>query len=180
MSDTLKGLLLCTVFLTGFAACSSPQKTATVPKVESKKDYPQWFQANSFSADSTVFHGYAQAVAADSAVAVANAVLQARANLETGLANLLEEVRTEQEKSGVDVVTKKGFILSLRNAHQQSEQAAAKSNGAAYAKKGHYLGYAEVELTKVEVKDLLKKGLSSTYWNALAESPIFKERVGTP
>ncbi len=178
MSLSFKGILFVTAVVLGFNACTSSEKTINTSVNENAK-YPAWYSTSSFSSDSLSFYGYAKAVSSDSVVAVANAELQARANLESALANKLETVRNAIETSGNNLATKTNFILTLRNAHQAVEGAANKVHGEARAIDGYFTGYTQVSISKTDFSQVLKNGFKgkNSYWKALSSSSAYNELV---
>jgi hypothetical protein len=171
MSHILKGILFVTAVIIGFNACSSSQKTTgTSSKTNAK--YPAWYSTSDFTSDSLSFYGYAKAVSSDSIVAVANAELQARANLESALAGKLETVRSKIEEVGESVATRADFILTLRNAHQEVQGAAQKVKGEARDTDGYFTGYTQVSISKSDFNSVLKNGFKGkkSYWKTLSSS----------
>lgn len=113
MPSFLKGTLFIITFALIFNACTSTQEVSEEPPTEevtpTESIYPNWYSQNSFASDSLAYHGYGNAVSGDSVVAMANAELQARANLEKGISDLLEDIRIEIQENGTNAVTEPGF-----------------------------------------------------------------------
>lgn len=160
------------------SSCATTEDSTTEPTAPTS-DIPEWFVSSGFSSDSLTFHGYATAIEADSVIAIANARLQAKANLETALAKQLEEVREVLEEDGNSTVTETNFIITLRNAHQAVEEEAEGVNGKAVQKEGHFLGYSQVSISKADFQSLMNSGFSgnSTYLSAFLESDVFLNLV---
>lgn len=179
MTSFPKGILLITSFVLIFNACSSTQEvaqntTTEEPMVESP--YPDWYTQNSFVADSLSFHGFGMAISGDSVVAMANAELQARAQLETGVSDLVEDIRESLEEAGNTTVSEPEFIIALRKAHQQVQTAANEAGQEAIQEEASFFkGYARVSISKTELTDLLESNLPSNYWDIVKSSPEFSE-----
>jgi hypothetical protein len=172
--------LLFVLLLAGiFNACSTPQKSAAGDANEANSIYPAWYSNSGFTSDSTFFHGFATAVSSDSVIAIANAELQARANLESAVAEKLEEVRATLEENGNSVATQADFILTLRNAHHAVQQRATEEGGEARPEASYFTGYSKVSISKSELRRLLESGFSgkSSYWNTLSSSPAFAQEM---
>ncbi len=176
MTHFLKVSVFATALIIGLVSCSSSEKAAVS---SSQSMYPAWYSTAEFDADSTSFHGFATAISADSVVAIANAELQARANLESALAYKMEEVRITLEEEGNATVANSDFILTLRNAHNQVQQAAASSNGAARPEDGYFKGYAKVSITKSEFNQLMKSAFSGEpgYWSMFSSSAAYRGEI---
>ena len=176
MSHTVKGILLLSVLLFGFSSCSTSQNASDS---SASSIYPAWYSPAGFSSDSTAFHGFATAISSDSVIAVANAELQARINLESALANKLEDVRDELEDDGMEWVMEKEFILTLRNAHQKVEEAATESAGSANAENGYFTGYSKVTISKLDFAALMESAFSgnSSYWQRFSSTSVYTEEI---
>jgi len=144
---------------------------------ESEGIYPQWYAPSGFSSDSVAFSGYATAVSSDSVIAMANAELQARVNLENHIAERLESVREQLEESGSSISTNADFIITLRNAHDAVEDAAETGKRSAKQEDGYYRGFTKVTITRDELRDLIRSGFSGkeNYWEIISDSDIFVE-----
>jgi hypothetical protein len=177
MTPLLKFSVFVSALFIGFVSCSTPDKASVSSSSQSM--YPAWYSPSEFDADSTSFHGFATAISADSAVAIANAELQARTNLESAIAYKMEEVRTALEAEGNATATNSNFILTLRNAHNQVQQAATLSNGESLSEQRYFRGYAKVSITKSEFKQLMKSAFSgnSSYWQLLKSSAAFSGQM---
>lgn len=177
MANFFKAILFATLLSISFSSCTTSEKTAGTSASTSR--YPAWYSPAGFASDSTAFHGYATAVSSDSVVAIANAELQARTNLESSIARKMEKVRVALEEKGSSVATNSDFILTLRNAHNQVQEAAKKVSGEARPKDGYYTGFAQVTISKSEFRELLEAGFSgkSSYWNSFSSSAAFAEEM---
>lgn len=178
MPNSLKTLLYGITILTVFNACSSTGGTSK-KAVSSTPGVPTWYQSSGFNSDSLFFYGYAQAISSDSVIAVANAGLQANASLENALAEEFEDIRVDLEEEGQNILSEPEFLITLRNAHQKVQDEADRSNGYALSKDGHFLGYAEVRISKKELTNLMSTSFAnkSSYKNAFLESEAFKNFV---
>ncbi|MAL16560.1 MAG: hypothetical protein CL670_09705 [Balneola sp.] len=179
MSNKVRNLLFILLFAGIFTACSSSQKSTSGDTGDVSSIYPAWYSPSGFSSDSASFHGFATAISSDSTIAIANAELQARANLESAIAEKLEEVRISLEEDGNSVATRTDFILALRNAHNAVQEAAIEEEGEARSKAGYFTGYSKVSITKSELKTLLESGFTgkTSYWNALSSSAAFTQEM---
>lgn len=177
MTHFLKVPVFLSALLIGFAACSSSEKASV--SSSSLSMYPTWYSTADFAADSTSFHGFATAISTDSVVAIANAELQARANLESAIAYKMEEVRAALEEQGNSTVSNSDFILTLRNAHNQVQGAASLSNGVSRSDEGKYRGYARVSITKSDFDQLMKSAFSgkSGYWQIISSSAAYADEM---
>lgn len=169
MFNILKGSLLAAAFLITISACST---TKSASDSSGKAMYPVWFTPSGFASDSVSFYGYASAVSSDSVIAIANAELQARSQLESSLASQVEEVREKLEEDGSTIATNSDFILTLRNAHQNAEASAKDAQGVAFSKDGYFVGFAEVSISRSEFMTLMENGFrgKQSYWNAIQSS----------
>ncbi|MCP9292591.1 hypothetical protein [Gracilimonas sediminicola] len=176
MTHFFKVSVFISALLIGFTACSSSEKAAST---SSPAMYPAWYSTAAFDADSTSFHGFATAISTDSVVAIANAELQARTNLESAIAYKMEEVRTALEEEGNSTVTNSDFILTLRNAHNQVQETASVSNGASRSDEGYYRGYAKVSITKSDFDQLMKSAFSGKpdYWQLFSSSAAYADEM---
>ncbi|MBD3615627.1 MAG: hypothetical protein HUJ22_03565 [Gracilimonas sp.] len=181
MSNIFKGLFfgIVLVVITGLSACSTSEKTTTVDVGTSGDSYPSWYVPSGFGADSLTFHGFATAVSSDSVIAMANAELQARINLESNIAEKMESVRKELEENGSSAVTNTDFILILRNAHNEVQTAATSEDKSSHKEDRGYRGFAKVSITKIDLESLLKDGFSGhpNYWRELNSSALFAEEI---
>lgn len=165
---TIYSLLIITI---GYvSACGPTGATTEQPSSSSPAFYPSWYSASSqFMADSVSITGLGMAVGVDSASAAASAERLSRANLESGVAKMVEDARKEvvdTEGSG-SVASKPDFIFTLRNAHQLSEERAEITNVTAVQKDSTYYGFASAKLSKEALRSLLtdqmgKAGYQST------------------
>ncbi|MEQ8525698.1 hypothetical protein [Gracilimonas sp.] len=159
------------------SSCSTSEKAAL--DKSSSSMYPEWYSTAEFASDSTAFHGFATAISSDSVVAIANAELQARANLENAIAYKMEEVRSSLEEGGSSMVTNSDFILTMRNAHQAVQEAAEKTSGEARANDQHFKGFARVTISKAEFRELMKSGFrgKTNYWETFSTSSSFIQEM---
>jgi hypothetical protein len=178
MTHFFKSTLFLSVLLICLSSCSTTEKTAKTQS-DPPSIYPEWFTTAQFESDSTAFHGFATAVSSDSVIAMANAELQARANLETAIAYKMEEARITLEEEGNSTVKNADFILTLRNAHNQVQQAANNAHEEARAKGGYYTGFAQVTISKSDFLELMESGFSgkSSYWQTLSSSAAFQSEM---
>ncbi|MCH2449548.1 MAG: hypothetical protein MK198_05320 [Gracilimonas sp.] len=171
MPRIFKGFTLVFIITAGFLGCStSEQITAEIE--ESSGIFPDWYVQSGFSADSLSFHSFATAVSSDSIIAMANAELQARVNLESYIATKLESVREQLEDTGSDIATDTDFIITLRNAHNEVQENAVPGNKSAAKEESYYRGFSQVSITKKELMGLLESGFSgkTRFWNAIKNS----------
>ncbi|MEX2605319.1 MAG: hypothetical protein WD361_14010 [Gracilimonas sp.] len=177
MSFTIKVLLFAGLIFSIFTSCSTPE----IATSDAAKDtaFPSWYSPSGFSADSLAFHGFATAVSSDSVIAMANAMLQARANLENGVAVKMEDVREDLEQTGSSNVTNTDFILTLRNAHNEVQQAAQPGNRSARNTDDYYTGFAQVTLTKSELRTIMESGFQGhpNYWKDFSTSSAFEKAL---
>ena len=181
MPSFLKGTLFIITFTLIFNACSSTQEvtgtSSTDAVTPSKSIYPDWYSQNYFASDSLAYHGYGDAVSGDSVVAMANAELQARANLEKGISDILEEIRVELQENGSGAVSEPSFLIALRRAHQQVETEAEDAVREAKSDDSIFRGYAQVSISKSELLALLEDNLSVGQWNLINSARQFSEEL---
>lgn len=176
MPHFLKGLITTVLLISLFNACSTTETSVMKgPGVESP--YPVWYNTTGFESDSVAYYGFGEAISDDSTIAAANAELQARANFESRIAELMEDVRLDLADQGVSEVNETDFIITLRNAHQQVQDAANRVNAEAASEESYYRGFVEVRLTKEELESLLRSGFDgkNTYWNTFSSASFFEE-----
>jgi len=173
-----KIVLLSLITLT--VACSGAKKVTTNNTSSSNSLYPAWYGSYEFSSDSSSFTSRATAVAGDSETAKLRAEKEARALLESYIAKELEDIRSELERDGSEVVKKPDFILLLRNAHVKIEEGAIVAHSEAAQNEGVYRGFARVEISKKEVHGFIENGFNSkkAYQREFMTSQSFKEFVG--
>lgn len=176
MPRIFKGFILVLMVTMGFLGCSATEQTVGSSD-GSGGIYPAWYVQSGFSADSLSYHGFATAVSSDSVIAMANAELQARVNLESYIARKLESVREQLEDEGSDIATDTDFIITLRNAHHAVQEEAIPGNRSANKEKNYYRGFSQVSIAKNELMDLLESGFSgkARFWNALKNSEILTD-----
>ncbi len=108
------------VFMLAISACSTPEQAAdTSEPYETivKTAAPDWYSPAVLSkTDSTAFHGYSLAMAADSAEALLLSTNGALTNLRFEIDSTLEQIRKElaDEPSG-SLYQQPSFIIDLRN-----------------------------------------------------------------
>ena len=158
-------------------ACSGASELANKSTSVNNTLYPTWYGAYEFYSDSTRFFARATAVSSDSKTAELRAEKEARALLESYIAEQLEDVRKELSRDGSSIVKEFGFILMLRNAHYKIEESAEVSFTESVMKDGIYRGFAKVEISMNEVRELLENGLKSNsgYKNEFMNSAGLKE-----
>lgn len=169
--------IVITALTVAVSGCASTETTTTPQQTEpDTPDFPSWYQTKAFESDSTSFAGYGEAVAGDSISAIRNAELQARANLETGVSELVEETRKSISESGNDTVDSPEFLIMLRNAGQAIEGEGAVSNKSAVEKEGYFRGYVKVSISKADAIDVFRSGLSPNpnYWQVLNSASLFE------
>lgn len=157
-------LLLTSITL--IIACSGVENVATntnTATITTNSLYPNWYGSYEFSTDSTSFYARATAVASDENTAKIRAEKEARALLESYIAKELEDIRTELESDGSTIVKKPDFILMLRNAHLEVEEEAELMYSTVSNSKDIFRGFARVEISKKQLNNLIKNGLSSKY-----------------
>lgn len=176
MPRIFKGFILVLMVTMGFLGCSATEQT-TESSDGSGGIYPGWYIQSGFSADSLSHHGYATAVSSDSVIAIANAELQARVNLESYIARKLESAREQLEDQGLDIATDTDFIIILRNSHHAVQEEAVPVNKSANRVNNYYRGFSQVSITKNELMEILESGFSgkTNYWNALKNSEILTD-----
>lgn len=155
-------------------ACAASDSTVSESSsVESI--FPTWYAANGFSSDSLSYSGFATAIAADSAIALERAEKQARINLEKNIALLTEEIRTDLVKSGSSNADNTDFIIILRTAHSGVEAAATLDQSIARNTVGYYRGFASVEITRAQIRNVLENGFTGhpRYWGEYSSAQGF-------
>lgn len=182
MPRILKGIVLVLTFTIGFLGCSTTEeatKQTAEPSEESSGIYPNWYEQSGFSADSLSFHGFAMAVSSDSAIAMANAELQARVNLESQIAIKLESVREGLEDNGSEIATDPDFIITIRNAHNAVQDAADSGEQVALEEEDYYRGFAQVTILRSELIEVIKNGFNGkdSFWQEVSSSNLFQEEI---
>lgn len=177
MPRIFTGFILAGLLTIGFLGCSSTEKITE--EAEEGGFYPAWYELAEFSEDSVSFNGYAMAVSSDSVIAMANAELQARVNLESHIGAKLESVRDELEDNGSGIATNTDFIITLRNAHNSVQEAADAGNKYAQREESYFRGFAQVSISKSELVNLLETGFrgKDSYWQEFRSADLFKEVV---
>lgn len=176
MPHIFKGFILIITVTVGLLGCSATEPT-TVKSEGSSGLYPAWYAQSGFSSDSISYHGFATAVSSDSVIAIANAELQARVNLESHIAELFEEERERLMEEGSIFARNTDFIITLRNAHNEVQSAATSKNRSASNEEGYYRGFTQVTITKSKLQDLMRSGFSgkTSYWEAIKETTLFTQ-----
>ncbi len=177
MKYTPKLVFIAVVLL--MVACSGANELSNTNRSESNALYPSWYGAYEFSSDTSGFYARATAVASDADMAELRAEKEARALLESYIAQELEDVRSELERDGSSIVKEPNFILMLRNAHLKVEEAAIVVDTEYFEKDGVFRGFAKVEMNKQSLKKMIESGFSSknSYKQEYLESRAFKELI---
>lgn len=177
MKYTPKLVFIAAVLL--MVACSGANELSNTNTSESNALYPSWYGAYEFSSDTSGFYARATAVASDADMAKLRAEKEARALLESYIAQELEDVRYELERDGSSLVKEPNFILMLRNAHLKVEEAAILVDIEHFEKDGVFRGFAKVEMSEQNLKELIESGFSSknSYKEEYLESLAFKELI---
>lgn len=177
MKRTPKLVFIAAVLL--MAACSGASELSNTNTAGTNALYPSWYGAYEFSSDSSNFYARATAVASVADMAKVRAEKEARALLESYIAQELEDVRSELERDGSSLVKEPNFILILRNAHLKVEKEALVVDTEQVEKEGVYRGFAKVEISKQTLKKLIESGFGSkdSYKKEYLESPAFMELI---
>lgn len=168
------GLLSIFVILFTFS-CSSTESVTPTSNTSSSSIFPGWYQSSEFTADSISYTGYATAIASDSLLAVKRAEVQARAHLESNIAELTEDIRTSLEESGSTSASNTDFIIILRTAHSKVESAGTLSMNSVKKEDGYYRGFASVDISKEELVKVLEAGFTGhpRYWGEFSGAAEF-------
>ncbi len=168
---------LSVIIITLTGACASTGSVDSTSAPEANSVFPSWYMASEFSTDSLTYSGFGTAIAADSLIATQRAEKQARLNLEKNIALLTEEIRTDMVKSGSTDAGNADFIIILRTAHAALEEAASLNQSIARATEGYYRGFASVEMTRSQIREVLEEGFTGhpRYWGGYSSSPGFAE-----
>ncbi|MBO6572540.1 MAG: hypothetical protein JJ958_08845 [Balneola sp.] len=177
MKKTSKLAFIAVVLL--MVACSGANELSNTKTPAANALYPSWYGAYEFSSDTTSFYARATAVASDADMAKLRAEKEARALLESYIAQELEDVRSELERDGSSIVKEPNFILMLRNAHLKVEEEASVVDTEHFEKDGVYRGFAMVEVRRLRLKAFIESGFGSknSYIKEYLESPAFKELI---
>ena len=177
MRNTTKLAFIATVLL--MVACSGANELQNTNTSGANAIYPSWYGAYEFSSDTSGFYARATAVASDAGIATLRAEKEARALLESYIAQELENVRSELERDGSSIVKEPNFILMLRNAHLKVEEEASVVDTEHFEKDGVFRGFAKVEMSKQILKNLIESGFGSknSYKKEYVESRAFKELI---
>lgn len=163
-------------------ACTGAKVTSTTSTKNqaSTSIYPSWYNNDGFATDSTSFLAVSEGVSTDSTMALTRANSQAKVRLESNIAKELEAVRKALVKNGSSTADTKGFIVALRNAHYRVQDEATISNSIALKKGTSYVAFAEAQISKSEVHDILKNsiGKNARYWRVLMNDSSFNELLG--
>ena len=172
----ISGIALMSMILLTIACSGASEVTNNNTSVNNSL-YPTWYGSYEFASDSTNFYARATAVGSDSKKAELRAEKEARALLESYIAKELEDVRKELSRDGSSIVNESNFILMLRNAHYKIEEQATVNDLESAMKEGVYRGFAKVEISKQQVRQLIENGLSSNnrYQNEFMNSDGFQE-----
>lgn len=177
MKKTTKLAFIAAVLL--MVACSGANELSKTNSTGANALYPSWYGAYEFSSDTSNFYARATAVASDADLAKLRAEKEARALLESYIAQELEDVRSELERDGSSIVKEPTFILMLRNAHLKVEEEATVVDTEHFEKDGVFRGFARVEIGKQEIRKLIESGLSSNkrYQSVFTESAGFADFI---
>jgi hypothetical protein len=177
MMQTIKVLVISAVISTGIFGCSATQETTTKRSADpAASNTPSWYQKTAFQTDSTSFTGYGEAVASDSIMAIENAEVQARVNLESGVSEIVEETRNSLLEGGNETVSKPEFLIMLRNASQTIQDEGSVTNKTAIKKDGYFRGYVTVKVSRSDARNVLNSGFEANpeYWNILSSESVFE------
>ena len=161
------------VVITG---CTSTGTTTTSDTV-SNSVFPEWYMSSGVSSDSLSYSGYATAIASDSLLAIERAEEQARAHLESSIAELTEDIRNAMLETGSSNAGQTDFIIILRTAHSKVEGSASLANSSAKSSDGYFRGFAAVKITRSELVSTLEKGFTvhPRYWGDFSSADLFGE-----
>lgn len=177
MIHYFKAFIPSILIIISIIGCSATQETSTTQTPNTKaSDIPSWFQQTTFTADSTSYMGYGEAVASDSTTAIQNAKLQARANMESGISRLIEDARVKLSGEGNELADSPDFLITIRNASQKLENEGAVTNQIAVLQEGYYRGFATVNISKTEARNMIRDGLAGkqNYLDALNSTNLFE------
>lgn len=166
--------------LVAFSACAPTETVTTDEPVQEEpasQKYPSWFNSGGFSSDSLSYYGFGTAISSDSVIAIANANLKANAVLEDHIAELMEDVREDLEENGSGTASEAEFILALRNAHSNVEDASSSAEvSTKIEEEGYYRGYSKVAISKRELYNLLQSGFQENpnFWEILESAESFQ------
>lgn len=157
--------------------CSSTGTTTNTTETVSNSIFPEWYVNSGSSSDSLSYSGFATAIASDSSLAIERAEEQARAHLETSIAELTEDVRNAMLDAGSSNAGQTDFIIILRTAHSKVEGAASLTNSSAKSSDGYFRGFAAVTITRSELASTLEKGFNGhpRYWGDFSSANLFGE-----
>jgi len=170
-----KPLVFSILAIWGASACAPSENLVAENDSGSSSLFPTWYQNVEFTSDSLDYTGFATAIASDSIKAIERADKQARIHLEKRIAQLTEEIRTDLLESGSSDVDNADFIIILRTAHSNIEEAASTSQMISRKTDGYYRGFSSVSITKSEIKTVLENGFTGhpRYWGEFSSSPSF-------
>lgn len=163
--------------VTLLSACTQVKETkepeVKPEPVEEKAPYqPEWYSDSGFQTDSLGYSSTATAISYDSASAAATVKEQCFEYLKQGVAETMEEKRTElQEKEGNDFAGYKEFIVLLRLAESTIPEYAGITNIdviEASNDNGSYRGFAKASMNRKQLINWLDDSFSSNqdYFNA--------------
>ncbi len=172
-----KPLVLSILAIWGASACAPSENLASNDELGSSSIFPTWYLNVEFTSDSVEYKGFATAIASDSIKAIERADKQARIHLEKRIAQLTEEIRTDLLDSGSRDVENADFIIILRAAHYNIEEAASTSQMSSRKIDGYFRGFSSVSITKSEIKSVLENGFTGhpRYWGEFSSSPSFSK-----
>lgn len=169
-------IVLALLFIGG--GCSS-SSTVTTPSTAGRVSslYPQWYTTTGFKDDSTAYHGFGTAISRDSLDAIQRAEIQAKANLESRIAKLTEEVRTTLADQGKKDATNTDFIIILRTAHSKVEKAASSTKTVASSQKGVYRAFVQASISRSELHQVLEQGFNGhpRYWGLFSGADLYNK-----
>lgn len=183
--NRISTFLLLAILSYSFISCAPSAETQQADSSDPESQrYPEWYQAEnvtSVTSSDSLFSGYGTALAGDSTTAEENAETQAKLNLRSAVANILETIRSDasselDSEAGVDSPQ---FIFSLRKAEKVVDDLAVRTEVEAEPVEDYngYRGFTKVTVSKEELLNRLDSRLSAheKAWNALKASQAFEE-----
>lgn len=167
---------LSVIIITTIGACASSSGSVESTDTNTLNSiFPSWYLTSEFGIDSLSYSGFATAIAADSTIALQRAEKQARLNLEKNIAILAEEIRTDMVESGSTDADNTDFIIILRTAHAELEATASLNQAMARQVDGYFRGFASVEITRTQIREVLGKGFTGhpRYWKGYSSAEGF-------
>ena len=161
------------------SACSTSKTATKSTQTSSANNHKPWYkEASQFSKQDQWYYAMGMSISTDSLVALDRAKKQARAKLNYGIQNDLENLRQNiaSEEGNHATVARPSFIWMIRGATNYDLKHAVVDDVMVLPKNGIYQAYAKLKYSQKQVTSDLMNALSSVkkYQDSVTNSKAYK------